>query len=244
MNIMKKIILAALTISFYIGGVFAQDASIRVKNTVPDVSGTELTENVTSSNRIHVIDFAVDNNSGSTQNWGLTRVRLTPSIGWTDEVCWGAISTAIGECNTAAGDEFSTSYTIPVQTSTTDAEINIYITAPSGGTSSFRYYIMDGTTKVDSVDLTITKSVGINENVSLALTIAPNPATNFVNVNMEGISKAELKIVDVLGNIVTRETVYENAKKVDVTKFKNGIYFITVEAEGIKPITRKLIVRH
>jgi len=241
---MKKIILAVVTLTLFAGETFAQGASIRVKGTGTDISGTEISENITSSSYTHVIDFSVDNLTGSAQDWGLTRIRLTPSIGWTDDVCWGAVSTGIGECNSTSGDSYSTSYTVPMETTTTDAEINVYITAPTGGTSSFRYYITNGSAKVDSVDLTITKSAGVTENISLALTVAPNPATNFINVSMEGVSSANLKIVDVLGNVVLKETVYENSKKVDVTKFRNGIYFITVDAEGVKPITRKLIVRH
>jgi hypothetical protein len=241
---MKKIILAVVTLTLFASGSMAQDASIRVKGTATDVSGTELNEVVNVSTREHVIDFTVDNLSGSTQNWSLSRKTLTPSIGWIDEVCWGAISTGEGNCSTPTGDSFTTGYTVPVQTTTTDAEINIYITAPTGGSSSYRYYIMNGTTKVDSVDVTITKTLGLSENISLALTVAPNPASNVVNINMEGVSSANLKIVDVLGNVVLKEIVYESSKKVDVTKFKNGIYFITVEAEGIKPITRKLIIRH
>ncbi len=241
---MKRIILTVVTLSLFAAGTMAQGTSIRVKGTPTDVSGTELNESVTGSARTHIIDFSVDNLTGSAQDWGIRRVRLTPSIGWTDEVCWGAISTGIGECNVPSGDDFTASYTVPLQTTTTDAEINIYITAPSGGTSSFRYYIMNGATKVDSVDLTINKSVGLNENVSMALTVAPNPATNFVNVTMDGVSSANMKIVDVLGNIVMKETVYENSKKIDVSQYRNGIYFITLESEGIKPITRKLVIRH
>ena len=242
---MKRIILTAITLTLVAGGTFAQGASIREKGTLTDVSGTEITVDAnTAAQDGHIFDFSVDNLTGSTQDWSLTRIRLTPSIGWVDQVCWGAVSTGTGLCSTPSGDSFTTSYTVPVQTTTTDAEINIYIDAPTGGSSSFRYYIMNGTSKVDSVDLTITKSLGVNENNSLTLTVAPNPATNFVNVNMDGVSSANLKIVDVLGNVVMKETVYDSMKKVDVTKFKNGIYFVTVEAEGIKPITRKMIIRH
>lgn len=240
---MKKILLATFSLVLLIGGANAQDAKIRVVQTSTDISGQEHTENITSANRVHVVDFAVDNNTASTQNWYVRRVRLTTSIGWTDEVCWGSISSGVGECNEVPTDDYTTSYNVPMLAGDT-AVINTYITAPTAGTSSFRYYLTDGATLVDSVDLTISKVLGINENVSITLTVAPNPATNFVNINMEGINKSDLKIVDVLGNVVLKESVYETSKKVDVTKFKNGIYFITVEAEGIKPITRKLIIRH
>lgn len=241
---MKRIVLSALTLTLFVAGTYAQGASIRIKGTPTDVSGTVVNENVSVSTNEHILDFTVDNLTGSDQNWGLTRVRITPSIGWTDQVCWGAISQAVGECSTPTGDSFTTGYTVPVLTTTTDAEINIYIEAPTGGSSTFRYYIMNGSNKVDSVDVTITKSLGINDIASLELTVAPNPASNAVNINMEGVSSANLKIVDVLGNIVMKETIYQNSKKVDVAQFRNGVYFVTVDAEGIKPTTRKLIIRH
>lgn len=242
---MKKIILAVVTLTLFAGGTMAQGASIKVKGTMTDVSGTELTVDASSAAQDgHIFDFSVDNLTGSAQDWSLRRVRLSPIAGWVDQVCWGAVSQGVGECSTPTGDNWTTGYTVPVQPTTTDAEINIYIDAPSAGSSTFRYIVMNGSTKVDSVDLTITKTLGITENTSLTLTIAPNPATSFVNVNMEGVSSANLKIVDVLGNIVLKETVYDNSKKVDVTQFRNGVYFITVDAEGVKPTTRKLIIRH
>ena len=52
-----------------------------------------------------------------------------------------------------------------------------------------------------------------------------------------------LKIVDLLGNTVLTETIDSNSK-IDVSEFKNGIYFIIVDAEGVKFANRKLVVKH
>ena len=50
--------------------------------------------------------------------------------------------------------------------------------------------------------------------------------------------------VDVLGNVVLNETSFNQTKKIDVSNFRNGIYFVKVESEGSKAITRKVVVRH
>ncbi len=51
-------------------------------------------------------------------------------------------------------------------------------------------------------------------------------------------------MTDVLGNVVLREVIVGTVKKINVTKFRNGVYFITVKASGAKSVTRKVIVRH
>ena len=52
-----------------------------------------------------------------------------------------------------------------------------------------------------------------------------------------------IKIIDVLGNNVYSETLSGN-KKIDVSDFKNGIYFVTLESSDTRISNRKLIIRH
>jgi len=58
------------------------------------------------------------------------------------------------------------------------------------------------------------------------------------------VENANIKVVDVLGNTVYNETITNGSKNVDVSSFKNGVYFVIVEVPGIKPMNRKLIIRH
>jgi hypothetical protein len=52
-----------------------------------------------------------------------------------------------------------------------------------------------------------------------------------------------MRIVDVLGNVVSKETI-TGTKKIDLSNFRNGVYFITIETSNGKTINRKLIVKH
>ena len=240
---MKKIILSLFSITLITAAANAQAITINVDGTPTDISGMEHVEIVTSAvTDEHLVDFIVTNNTGSTQTLSVARRHMSMAPGWSDYFCWG-INGQIGTCYLSYPDEVWTGGAELIDDGG-EGLISSYINAPSSGTSTIRYYISDGTNYLDSVDLVITSTASIQENVSLSLNVSPNPADNFVNINMAGVSKANVKIVDVLGNVVFKEMVAETTKKVDVSKFRNGIYFITIEAEGVKPTTRKLIIRH
>jgi hypothetical protein len=114
-----------------------------------------------------------------------------------------------------------------------------------GATSTYRYYVHEaGQAYEDSIDIEVSFTASIPEIApSLTVSVAPNPATEFITVTAAGVEKATIKMVDVLGNVVLKET-FISSKKIDVTEFRNGIYFIIVEADGVKPVSRKIIVRH
>ena len=240
---MKRIILSLFSLTLIAAAANAQSITINVDGTPTDISGTEHNEVlVTAGSDQHIVDFIVTNNTGSTQSLSITRSHISLAPGWSDYFCWGAVG------------QFGTCYPVYAQSVWTGGSASIdngnegllqtYINAPDAGTTTIRYYVNDGSSYLDSVDLVITSTASIQENASLSLSVSPNPANNVVNINMSGVNKASVKIVDVLGNIVFNETVAETTKKVDVSKFRNGIYFITFDAEGVKPTTRKLIIRH
>ena len=240
---MKKIILSLFSITLISAAVNAQAITINVDGTSTDISGTEHVEVLTSAVDMHLlVDFIVTNNTGATQNLSITRSHVNLTSGWSDYFCWG-LSGGAGDCYAVQAAAVWTGGSVEVVDGE-QGKLQAYINAPNGGTSTIRYYINDGSTYLDSVDLVISSTASIQENASLSLNVSPNPANNVVNISMTGVNKADVKIVDVLGNIVFNETVAETTKKVDVSRFRNGIYFITVDAEGIKPTTRKLIIRH
>jgi hypothetical protein len=59
-----------------------------------------------------------------------------------------------------------------------------------------------------------------------------------------GIETASVRIVDVLGNVLLKESTINGSKRLDVSNFRNGVYFVIVESHGTKSITRKVIVKH
>ena len=51
-------------------------------------------------------------------------------------------------------------------------------------------------------------------------------------------------IVDALGNVVYNEQIANGTKSIDVSNFKNGVYFVIIDPSDAKPVNRKLIIRH
>lgn len=201
------------------------------------------------------IHFTVTNNTGADHQWRITRKKISVPASWSDQVCWPP------SCYPASGDLYTTPSTggnpAPIildGTSTAQttsgnvlAEMKPRITPDAlvNSYAHYRYYIYEGGVYVDSVDIKINYTLGVNQlKQNNALTISPNPADDNVNINIGAMENASVKVVDVLGNVVMTESIANGTKNLDVTGFKNGVYFVIVEANGVKPVNRKLIVRH
>lgn len=115
------------------------------------------------------------------------------------------------------------------------------------GYGHYRYYLTDVNTweNADSVDLILGYVLNVNNlKQNSSLSISPNPADDNVNINIGTMENASIKVLDVLGNVIMTESMSSGTKNLDVSGFKNGVYFVIVEANGVKPVNRKLIVRH
>ena len=78
--------------------------------------------------------------------------------------------------------------------------------------------------------------------------IYPNPASNFVNLDYQltpQVKTAEIRIVNLLGTLVTEAVIERNGNKltIDVSQLKKGIYFYTLLINGGVYQTQKLIVQ-
>ena len=65
--------------------------------------------------------------------------------------------------------------------------------------------------------------------------IAPNPATDFVNVNWNDESKSvmEIELTDITGRILLHQLAENNFAKISTASLANGIYFISLRnADG------------
>lgn len=190
----------------------------------------------------------VVNKTGTDDSYVIGRRRLTPSApSWTDFMCWGG-SAGGGLCIDAPimdQDYFQMQNSaVPLANDSMGLlESHIEPNFGDAGTYTYRYYV--GTLNnyyIDSMDVEVTITpLSVPEPV-LTIGIHPNPASEFVYVQADGYETAEIKVVDVLGNNVLTTTV-SGTTKIDVSEFRNGIYFVTVSAEG-NHVSRKVIVRH
>ncbi len=68
---------------------------------------------------------------------------------------------------------------------------------------------------------------------SIVAKLFPNPATDVVQLELyKTINNAMLRIIDVYGRIILKQTISSQAIKVDVANFSNGIYFVEVRTNN------------
>ena len=248
---MKRILLGI--IAFAAIGTLSAQIEIRHDGIGPDLSGTIVDFNVDQFDSAEYnVQLYVTNNTGSDQQWRITRDNQSVPSSWTDQVCWPP------QCYSPDSVVYTTPSTpgnpAPILVNGTDtttiygkAVIKPLITpGTTNGVALYMYFITDNNGNyLDSVGLRYNFVLGLEETIpNLSVTIAPNPANSFVKIKTNDVQGATLKMLDVLGNIVLKETVMGTSKSINTESFRNGIYFVIVEAEGSQPITRKVIVRH
>lgn len=254
---MKKIILSSL---LFIGASFLSTAQDNIEI---NVSGTGIAGNTTATgdntdyssghaafeyntSASGTIDFYLDvhNNTSVTKDWRISRLNEAGIPGgWSNMVCVDVCfppSTDNPYCspNSANG--------ILTLAPGASGEISYHVTVGSSayGTGKYMLYLGDCTTFEDSIELQINYAVGVKElNQAPSFSMYPNPANDLVSIQLNNSKNGTVKIVDLVGNIVYSETI-SSSKTLNTSEFKNGIYFVTIESEGQRMTSRKLVVKH
>lgn len=251
---MKRTLLSLLAITAISLGVKAQ-SGIEIYESGQSTNVAGGTVNVTAPDfNVFDVNLEIHNNTGNTATWRITRLRMDVPIGWEDGLCWGHCTDPFGGTCYASDQMGGDNWTSP-------ANVTVLFDIPDGecgklkpqinpddfvsGIAHYRYYITtDGILNEDSVDVVVNFTASVKPvKEEPVLSVSPNPANDFVNINVANLDNATLKVVDVLGNVVLRENI-SGTKKIDLSEFRNGVYFITIDSSNAKPISRKLIVRH
>lgn len=218
-------------------------------NGATHASGTSYTF-ASDTNKID-INALVKNNSGGPLNLTVERVILNQIPSWVDDMCWATSSDGglTGQCYN--GIQASNPYTSPNSFLVEDGDNGVFKGTikpkdPDFGCSDYRYYIIqDGSITLDSIDVSICKTASIEEVApALSISVAPNPANSYFKVKTNNVVGATVQVVDVLGNVVLKETVMGSSKTISTENFRNGVYFVRVTSDNQRTIIRKVIVRH
>ena len=227
---------------------------IHLDGQTADISGQTHTMLALSSASFDV-PFDIVNNTGSAALWRITRKQLNIPTGWTDALCWGHSTDPFGGTCYSSSQMNTNPWTTPgtqtVLFNINDGEygkmkVSVDPEDNTFGQAHYRYYVTtNGLTMLDSVDLVVDYLAAVKPVVKeeISITVSPNPSTEFVNIQFTGVEQMQLKMVDALGNVITRELLTSN-RKINVSDLNSGIYFLVFEAPGSKSITRKLVVRH
>ena len=130
-------------------------------------------------------------------------------------------------------------------------EITVYWTADQGSTT----YVDVTESKTDACEtiaetfeVTIDDCVGIDENFADNVVVYPNPAKNFLNINIQNSNykTAELQLTNILGKIVYRKIFTLNSDKhsenINLEEYSGGLYFFTLTSGGKILMTEKIII--
>jgi len=102
----------------------------------------------------------------------------------------------------------------------------------SGVFTNISYYYIDDV-NVHCCSCDSTSHVGVGEmNKKENVELYPNPATNELTIEIKNIKAKSIKLINVLGEVVTnKEKVGVGKMEVDVGNLAKGIYFVEVESE-------------
>lgn len=78
--------------------------------------------------------------------------------------------------------------------------------------------------------------------------VYPNPSTGIVHIDINGFNgrKTELRILNVIGSVIYRESLMELTgrftKTLDMSNFASGLYYVKLESDNASEM-RKLVIR-
>lgn len=87
--------------------------------------------------------------------------------------------------------------------------------------------------------ITSTSDLKINENSSIK--IIPNPTNDYFSIDLPNADKiTSVKIIDILGKVHYNSFIKNKFDKIDISKFKKGLYFVLI---GDNNYTLKLLIQ-
>ncbi|MCK5815719.1 MAG: T9SS type A sorting domain-containing protein, partial [Flavobacteriaceae bacterium] len=104
---------------------------------------------------------------------------------------------------------------------------NFYIgTGPDG--QGYDKYIMDDI-KVWNYAKTDIIALGINETaINLALSVCPNPTTDFLTLKVERTEGLTVLLYDLQGRVITNKTINSTSTNISLEAQPSAIYFLKV----------------
>ncbi len=244
---MRKLLLYLGVIAFAIRANGQGAIEIYLLGEDVDVSGTTI--DLTSGNFEMYQTFDVKNVSGITKTLRITRKKILELSGTEDYLCWGETDST-GTCYSAGLVAPYDPWTTAEDADLVDGQAGwlstYHVTEGIDGCAQYRYYIVDvDDTFLDSVDVKFCSTVGINEDVSLNISVYPNPSVDFVKVMIdENLSNVEFKLFNVAGDLVQTGQLVSGENELSVKLLPGGVYFYSILNEGEVVKSDKLLIEN
>lgn len=105
---------------------------------------------------------------------------------------------------------------------------------------------LDGGSQDFSIAIMGSGPMSVDKNELTGVSLYPNPAENFVNIQFEEMTEnLNLSVFDMNGRMVLKESPSDSSSQsfqLDISRLNKGVYFVKLESNG-KKTTQKLIVK-
>jgi len=189
------------------------------------------------------------NNTDNAMNIKVSREEINLIEGTFSQICWA------GLCYSPMVDTSVNYELVAAGGSSADEDFSGHY-APNGhiGTSvvKFTFYNIDNPSVNVSVVVKFWASPeSIAEDAMKGGSISdiyPNPATNYVNLDLNltpSVKQAKVRVINLLGSVVKEVEIEKgsNQLRLDISDLDNGVYFYSVLINGDTYKTKKLVVR-
>ena len=190
----------------------------------------------------------IKNTSASTITVECQKTNLTLPLGAASFYCFAGNCYSSSSTNPSSSAVLAPGQQISFANSDTDAHSGYYDAYGASGVAEVQYCFYDVNNPTDQTCVIITydctTTTGINDfnELSEISDFYPNPANGLTHFTFNG-TKAQLKIIDILGNEVKVLQLEEpGIKKIDLTDMSKGIYFGKLVINNKVTTIKKLIV--
>ena len=259
---MKKITLSICLIFTAFTDLKSQDSIvIKVKNAYISVTSNQidLTSDLTidfssghspliiNANETGLLELLlnVENNTLSDKQWRLKRIiENGTNSDWNSSFSFE--SSCFSFTNTSPYCTPENSFTQIYTPSGGSDDIQFHINMLSYGMGKYKLFLGDCDTDEDSIEIYINNYIDaglFEKNELFSFAMYPNPSNNQFTIQLKNSTKSNVKIIDLIGNIVYSEII-NSTSIINTTELKNGIYFVEMETDGVKSHAQKLEIKH
>ena len=212
-----------------------------------DLSGTTVTVNVTEDGT-QVFSYYVINTTAVALPIQVERYVIDQVPNWQDQYCWGStdplnfqggchsyglMSTNPWTCNLVDIDP------LPIKGSLL---VDVFNNGP--GCGHYRYTMLINNVRIDSIDIIVCSTVGMEELSTESLQVYPNPTTESIQFQTpNSIYFESYQLIDITGKTVQLGRL-DATQSIDVHELVDGVYYVTLESDAGAFFTQRFSVKH
>jgi predicted FMN-binding regulatory protein PaiB len=83
----------------------------------------------------------------------------------------------------------------------------------------------------------------MQESISENGILYPNPASDYINIKLNGISTDKLEICDITGKVLLSQTITNDYQQMQIRDLKRGMYFLKIYDKNQNIKTLKFVKR-